>query len=297
MRQNPAWGGAWASASAADLQVGEEMRQNPAWGGAWASASAADLQVGEEMRQNPAWGGAWASASAADLQVGEEMRQNPAWGGAWPYCTLCGKWSDEQHRKSAGHEKKMAWNGPSAPEPPTPEPQRDATEAALSADKLAEFLASKGEPGFEAFECFKSEPLHSVSRAGALLRRCCLVLQVPQALRKRASHCGGLAPDGTLGPVGFRDTPMVADPGNAVHGSVSRRLLCECPAPERSANCPWALGTLASLNDKDAGDVPKAILAAANSASDRELGRARTWEGLRGGAVPFLVAVARWELR
>jgi hypothetical protein len=77
-------------------------------------AAAPTLSLHARVAAGPA--DTWPSASAADLQFGEEMRQNPAWGGAWPYCTLCGKWSGEEHRKSGRHEKKMACASPQKPD-------------------------------------------------------------------------------------------------------------------------------------------------------------------------------------
>lgn len=101
----------------------------------------------------------------------------------------------------------------------------------------------------------------------------------------QASHAGGVAPLPEYGLVGFRDTPDVADPNNAVYAKVCRRLLL--PWVHRAAEVgipPWQEQRLWSFNEEHLGDVAEAALAAANAAADREQGRVRTWRGLRGGA-------------
>ncbi len=120
-----------------------------------------------------------------------------------------------------------------------------------------------------------------------------------------ASHCGGVHPSQRLGLCPFKDTPDVADAGNAVYAAVVATLLEKVSSPQDlSKVSPWTLDVLGALNVEHRGDIVEATLAAANAASDLEEGRERSWEGLRGGAcgkadrvTAFLERAVRWEVR
>jgi hypothetical protein len=114
----------------------------------WGAASASAFTTGPgRASAGAAAGPSWAQASATredEPQEWEELRQYPGGEGMpgmlWPYCTKCGKWSGDEHRrgkKHQGHKAHMRWSTPaetsrethwppppsaSSPPPPPPPP-------------------------------------------------------------------------------------------------------------------------------------------------------------------------------
>ena len=84
-------------------------------------------------------------------------------------------------------------------------------------------LALRGERGFGSTSAQCSQGLSIFEET---LHRLALVGDsnaVSKSIRKVASHCGGAPPMPPL-LLAFKESPMVADPGNAVYGRIVRRL-------------------------------------------------------------------------
>ncbi len=87
-------------------------------------------------------------------------------------------------------------------------------------------LALRGERGFGSTSAQCSQGLSIFEET---LHRLALVGDsnvVPKPIRKAASHCGGVPPMPPL-LLAFKESPMVADPGNEVYGRIVRRLFAK----------------------------------------------------------------------
>ena len=173
---------------------------------------------------------------------------------------------------------------------------------------MARILAYHGERGFEMFLPEDFETVKS-SRASSIfeetLNRLALIGDhkiIPASVRKMASHCGGVPPKQPLLPA-FKDTPMVADPSNAVYAKIVRGLML---LEKRNMRKPWQIQRvehIESFNDEHLGDLIEASLAAADMASAFESNTVRSWATLVGGAhgggdevTEWLVHAVHWEV-
>jgi hypothetical protein len=226
------------------------------------------------------------AASAEELRASalhEEMRYHAAWGGCFLYCVACGKWSDDAHRASAKHVKRCGG----------PAPQQSPHQSSLEASqRLAEVLGAHNEIGFEMYGALPTI-IKPLSDPVAALRRLCIIQNQPRELRKMASHCGGITPNDAYGVHAFKDTPGVADAGNAIYAAFVDRLLDY--GNEAAADVDsWKIEQLKGLNAEHKGDLVEAALAAANAAAAKERGLEWTWVSLQGGACGVADDVTRF---
>ena len=173
---------------------------------------------------------------------------------------------------------------------------------------MARILAYHGERGFEMllpedFETVKSSRASSIFEE--TLNRLALIGDhkiIPASARKMASHCGGVPPKHPLLPA-FKDTPLVADPSNAVYAKIVRGLML---MEKQNMTKPLQIQRvehIESFNDEHLGDLIEASLAAADMASAFERNTVRSWATLVGGAhgggdevTEWLVHVVHWEV-
>ena len=126
---------------------------------------------------------------------------------------------------------------------------------------------------------------------------------IPASTRKMASHCGGVPPKQPLLPA-FKDTPMVADPSNAVYAKIVRGLML---MEKQNMTKPLQIQRvehIKSFNDEHLGDLIEASLAAADMASAFESNTVRSWATLVGGAhgggdevTKWLVRAVHWQIQ
>ena len=169
---------------------------------------------------------------------------------------------------------------------------------------LAQFLADYGERGFGALTKdgmkrkdrprIHEEVLHRLAAIGDHTL-------VPTTRRKKASHCGGVPPDGKLLKA-FKDTPFVADPGNRIYSSIVRKLLATVNKERCTSTQQLRMYNIVRWNDAHLGDLIEAALAAADAAAAFEAGTVRSWAELQGGAhgqgdevTQWLVKAVVWE--
>ena len=173
---------------------------------------------------------------------------------------------------------------------------------------MARILAYHGERGFEMFLPEDFEAVKS-SRASSIfeetLNRLALIGDhkiIPASTRKMASHCGGVPPKQPLLPA-FKDTPMVADPSNAVYAKLVRGLMRMEKQNMTELLQIQRVEHIESFNDEHLGDLIEASLAAADMAGAFELNTVREWATLEGGAhgggdevTEWLVNAVHWEV-
>ena len=173
---------------------------------------------------------------------------------------------------------------------------------------MARILACHGERGFEMLLPVDAETVKS-PRASSVyeetLNRLALIGDhkiIRASTRKMASHCGGVPPKQPLLPA-FKDTPMVADPSNAVYAKIVRGLML---MEKQNMTKPLQIQRvehIESFNDEHLGDLIEASLAAADMAGAFELNTVREWATLEGGAhgggdevTEWLVHAVHWEV-
>ena len=108
--------------------------------------------------------------------------------------------------------------------------------------------------------------------------------EIPAAVRKQASHCGGVTPSDWV--KAFPDTPHCADPGNEAYEAHVDQLLRTCHEEVRHADDETIqrIVDLQKLNREHKGDVVEAALAAANYAYCVQESKPMEWATLEGGA-------------
>jgi hypothetical protein len=308
---------AWASSGAASSPT-----PNPPTSGAWASSGAAG-----------ATSGAWASSGAAGAT-------SDAWAyesSASPHASIhaaaaagvpiepvngltpcCGRGGQECPQWAWVKKEKVRCRGcaadlsppPVAPSPPpsTPSPQLWTAEDNIAeARALSRLLAAHGERGFAALASPSTHQrcYDDVSIYEETLWRLALIGDhniVPVRTRKLASHCGGVPPRPPQ-LMAFKDTPNVADPGNAIYSRIVRKLFQNTSlsvTPPRQAS---QIDHIKQFNDEHLADLVEAALAAADMAAAFESGKQRSWSTLIGGShgdgdnvSAWLVHVVHFEL-
>ena len=164
---------------------------------------------------------------------------------------------------------------------------------------MARILSAEGEQGFAA------NPSGDVGATvfEKALYRLALIADtnvVGKRIRKQASHCGGVPPTKLLQP--FKDTPGVADPGNALYASVVQKLLDHVDLSSASALQLERIERVRWLNVEHKADLVEAALGAANAAYCLERGVPFAWSSMAGGAhgsgdevTKWLVKAVHWE--
>ena len=159
-------------------------------------------------------------------------------------------------------------------------------------------LAAQGESGFS----FLMPGVNPNNAEGTIfekaLHRLALVGNtdlLSKDLRKAASHCGGVQPAPNL--ASFKDTPYLADAGNACYAKVVRKLLGAQATREAMREEAQHIDKISKLNDNHMGDLIEASLAAANYAFCIERGEAHEWGSLCGGSYATGDYVTMWLVR
>ena len=102
---------------------------------------------------------------------------------------------------------------------------------------------------------------------------------------KKASHCGGVQPDGVF-LIGWSDSPNCADAGNAIYEAIVNKLLNHCQEffHRIDSKSRDRIQFLASLGREKKADTIEAALAAADYACKMANNEEMTWATLTGGA-------------
>jgi curved DNA-binding protein CbpA len=311
--------GGWASASAA----GGSASASAAGGSASASAAGGSASASSTGYSASASSSTSAHGAAA---AGVEV---PPWDGCIPCCGSygreCPQWAWVRQGKKtqcsgcaykappqpAGPPPPAEPAPPPAPPttPPPTEPEPSAPPAPSNDDNIsaacdiARILAAHGERGFGRLATASPRSTIPSPIYEEVLNRLALIGDhwvIPAKMRKSASHCGGVSP--VDGLAAFKDTPAVADAGNAVYSCIVRRLLQEpvSGTPEQQSR----IQHIREFNDEHLADLIEANFAAADMANAFEHNTMRTWPTLCGGAhgegdevSVWLVRAVYWELK
>ena len=171
-----------------------------------------------------------------------------------------------------------------------------------ASQRLAAVLGAHNEHGFEVYGAIPDQ-LKTFPEV-ATLRRMCIIQDQPKRLRKLASHCGGIRPNAAHGVYAFKDTPGVADPGNAIYAAFFDQLLQWSNYAAAEGVERWKLDQLVYLNAESKGDLVEASLAAANAVATNEQEKEWSWATLTGGAcgkadyvTPFIERAVCWQCK
>ena len=180
--------------------------------------------------------------------------------------------------------------------PPTPQRERDVRpdehSACIAAVRaVAETLASFNEEGFAHIPHNgepKTKPKTIIAIEYRALRRLALIADQELVSRdtfKKASHCGGVQPDGVF-LIGWSDSPNCADAGNAIYEAIVNKLLHHCQDifQRIDSKSRDRIQFLASLGREKKADTIEAALAAADYACKMANNEEMTWATLTGGA-------------
>ena len=179
---------------------------------------------------------------------------------------------------------------------PTPERERNARpddhSACIAAVRaVAETLASFNEEGFQHIVHTgqrKQTPTAIIDITYRALRRLGLIADqqlVSVETFKKASHCGGVQPDGKL-LQGWPDSPNCADAGNAVYEAVVDKILFHGQAYRLRVDSTERkrMEYIEGLGREKKANCIEAALAAADYASKLDNHEDMTWATLEGGA-------------
>ena len=102
---------------------------------------------------------------------------------------------------------------------------------------------------------------------------------------KKASHCGGVQPDGVF-LIGWSDSPNCADAGNGIYEAIVNKLLhhCQDTLKRIDSKSHSRIQFLAGLGREKKADTIEAALAAADYAWKIDNREDMTWATLAGGA-------------
>ena len=180
--------------------------------------------------------------------------------------------------------------------PPTPQRERDVRpdehSACIAAVRtVAETLACFSEEGFEDIPIKgqrKTKGTTIIKREYRALQRLALIADqelVCKETFKKASHCGGVQPDGVF-LIGWSDSPNCADAGNAIYEAIVNKLLHHCQdiLQRIDSKSRDRIQFLASLGREKKADTIEAALAAADYACKMANNEEMTWATLTGGA-------------
>jgi hypothetical protein len=216
---------------------------------------------------------AWAMLALKDLcpaQVGEHVILEGEEMGHLQGCVgVAGEFDGLQLCVKLGPNKEVrvaAKNATPLPTPPTPPtPQQpsagDYDACIAAAAQVASILRREVGSGKEAL---------------AYLSVLCDSWRIPTALRKSASHVGGIPV--REGEVGFKDMPACRDPGNAVYARAVDLLL------EKAVAVASPLDVLRWMAPEKRGDVLEALLGAAAVDLELRCDRVPRWRYLVGGS-------------
>ena len=179
---------------------------------------------------------------------------------------------------------------------PTPQTERDVRpdehSACIAAVRaVAETLASFNEEGFRhiVHNGERKPPQTTINDiVYRALRRLGLIADqelVSVETFKKASHCGGVQPDGKL-LRGWPDSPNCADAGNAVYEAVVDKMLFHCKSYRLRVDSTERkrMEYIEGLGREKKADCIEAALAAADYASKLDNHEDMTWATLEGGA-------------
>ena len=179
---------------------------------------------------------------------------------------------------------------------PTPQTERDVRpdehSACIAAVRaVAETLASFNEEGFGHLPHNgqrKPTPPAIIDIVYRALRRLGLIADqelVSVETFKKASHCGGVKPDGRF-LHGWPDSPKCADPGNKIYGVVMDKILAHCKPylPRVDSTDRKRIQFIECLGQEKKADCIEAALAAADYAWKMDNNEDMTWATLEGGA-------------
>ena len=202
----------------------------------------------------------------------------------------------------AGHKlnEPVANPWPQEPEqlqpPPTPQRERDVRpdqhSACIAAVRtVAETLACFSEEGFEDIPMNgqrKTKGKIMIAIEYRALRRLALIADqdlVGRDTFKKASHCGGVQPDGIF-LIGWSDSPNCADAGNAIYEAIVNKLLHHCQDTLKyiDSKSHERIRFIAGLGREKKADCIEAALAAADYAWKMDNQEEMTWATLAGGA-------------
>ena len=154
-------------------------------------------------------------------------------------------------------------------------------------EQVAFALARHGEKGFQHLaETVRRRNQGDFSVGCRALFRLALIAdhnKIPPAIRKQASHCGGVKPHDWV--PAFPDTPHCADPGNEAYEAHVDQLLRTCREevmPHADDETIQRIVDLQTLNREHKGDVVEAALAAANYAYCAQENLPMEWATLKG---------------
>ena len=102
---------------------------------------------------------------------------------------------------------------------------------------------------------------------------------------KKASHCGGVKPDGMF-LHGWLDSPNCADAGNQIYGGVVEKIITHCKLylPHVNSTDRERSQFIEGLGTEKKADCIEAALAAADYAWKMDNNEDMTWATLEGGA-------------
>jgi hypothetical protein len=178
---------------------------------------------------------------------------------------------------------------PPAGQPVLTDPSQQRLLAIQMSEQVAFALARHGEKGFQHLpETVRRRNQGDLSVGCRALFRLALIAdhnKIPPAIRKQASHCGGVKPHDWVSA--FPDTPHCADPGNEAYEAYVDQLLRTCEQElmkHADDETVTQIVLLQNLNREHKGDVVEAALAAANYAYCVQESKAMEWATLEGGA-------------
>ena len=202
----------------------------------------------------------------------------------------------------AGHKLNEPVANPWPQEPeqlqPAPTPQRerdvrpDQHSACIAAVRtIAETLACFSEEGFEDIHINgqrKTKGRTIIRMEYRALQRLALIADQDLVCKdtfKKASHCGGVQPDGVF-LIGWSDSPNCADAGNEIYEAIVNKLLHHCQDTLKyiDSKSHDRIQFLAGLGREKKADTIEAALAAADYACKMANKEEMTWATLTGGA-------------
>ena len=203
-------------------------------------------------------------------------------------CVTC-KWAQAPQANIDDPWQAMQPPPPPAEEPVLPDVSQQRLHAIQMSEQVALALARNGEKGFQHLHGYVQRCNQSNLSVGCrALVRLALIAdhnKIPPAIRKQASHCGGVKPHDWV--PAFPDTPHCADPGNEAYEAYVDQLLRTCEQElmqHADDETVTQIVLLQNLNREHKGDVVEAALAAANYAYCAQESKPMEWATLEGGA-------------
>lgn len=294
-------GSSWASAHTVDAERFTWASVSAATTGEYSWASAGTSSTGASS-----WGSPSPHAAAAAAQDVSEQRGLVACCGS--FGQECPNWAWLRRGKSqcracctATQNSASASAAPrSAPPTAFSADSDDCAKNIYAARELAQILADRHERGFEMMRTFATIVERSRDCQPSIfeetLYRLALIGDsdiIPKTMRKSASHCGGVPPKEPVLP-GFTESPLVADPSNAVYAKIVRRLFKLVQLSTATGQQAAQVEHIKAFNDEHLADLIEAALAAADMAAAFETSTPRSWATLIGGAHGSGDAVTEW---